>query len=153
MYTCGLRVSEATALQVNQINSDNHTLTIIGKGNKERLVPIADEMLQQLRHFWLTHRHPVYLFPNKSGSKIIWTGTLSKAFRSGVKKANLRQQDATPHSLRHSYATRLIEYGVDIAIVQRLLGHSSIKSTVIYTHLTAHTRERVQEVISFMMSR
>jgi len=151
MYVCGLRISEAVSLQVEQINSENNTLQIIGKGDRERLVPVPDSMLTQLRQQWLTHRHPRFLFPNKSGGNSIATSSLTKAFRSGLQLSKLKQQDATPHALRHSYGTRLMEHGVDIALVSKLLGHSSIKSTIIYTHLTAHSRKQVQEIITEMM--
>lgn len=150
MYICGLRISESTSLQISQIDSQANTLNIIGKGDKERIVPIPEAMLEQLRQVWKTHRHEQYLFLNKSASNSIAPNLLYKCFKNALDRSQLNPS-LTPHSLRHSFATRLVEKGVDISIVQRLMGHSSIKSTVIYTHLTAHTRTQVQEILNELM--
>ena len=152
MYVCGLRISEACTLQTKHIDGQSNTIRIIGKGNKERIVPIPDKMLNQLRTYWTTHRHPIYLFPNKSGNNRIAPSGVYKAFKQALIQANL-QPSATPHTLRHSYATELMMANVDLAVIQRLLGHESIKSTVIYTHLTAYTRDKVQEAIAKLMQR
>jgi len=151
MYVCGLRTSESISLQISQIDSQANTLTIIGKGDKERIVPIPEAMLEQLRQVWKSHRHERYLFLNKSATNHVAPNLLYKCFNDALRKANLNSS-LTPHSLRHCYATRLVEQGVDISIVQRLMGHSSIKSTVIYTHLTAHTRTQVKEVLNELMN-
>jgi len=95
-------------------------------------------MLEQLRQVWKTHRHEHYLFLNKSASNHVVPNLLYKCFKDALRKAEL-STSLTPHCLRHCFATRLVENGVDISIVQYLMGHASIKSTVIYTHLTAHS--------------
>ena len=151
MYICGLRISESTSLRISQIDSQANTLDIIGKGDKERIVPIPEAMLEQLRQVWKTHRHDQYLFLNKSASNHVAPNLLYKCFKNALLKANLTTS-LTPHCLRHCFATRLVEKGVDISIVQRLMGHSSIKSTVIYTHLTAHTRTQVKEILNELMN-
>jgi len=151
MYVCGLRISESTSLQVSQINRQEHTLNIIGKGNKERIVPIPEAMLKQLRQVWKTHRHECHLFLNKSASNHVVPNLLYKCFKDALRKAEL-STSLTPHCLRHCFATRLVENGVDISIVQHLMGHSSIKSTVIYTHLTAHTRTQVKKILDNLMN-
>lgn len=151
MYVCGLRISESTSLQICHINSQEHTLRIIGKGNKERIVPIPEAMLEQLRQVWKTHRHECHLFLNKSASNHIVPNLLYKCFKDALRKAEL-STSLTPHCLRHCFATRLVENGVDISIVQHLMGHASIKSTVIYTHLTAHTRTQVKEILDNLMN-
>jgi integrase/recombinase XerD len=150
MYICGLRISESTSLQIGHIDSQAHTLNIIGKGDKERLVPIPEAMLEQLRQVWKTHRHERYLFLNKSARNHIAPNLLYKCFNNALHKAQF-SASLTPHCLRHCFATRLVENGVDISIVQHLMGHSSIKSTVIYTHLTAHTRTQVKETLDKLM--
>lgn len=150
MYICGLRITESTSLQLSQIDSQAQTLHIIGKGDKERIVPIPEAMLEQLRQVWKTHRHEHHLFLNKSASNHIVPNLLYKCFNKALLKAEL-SSSLTPHCLRHCFATRLVENGVDISIVQHLMGHSSIKSTVIYTHLTAHTRTQVRETLDKLM--
>ncbi len=150
MYICGLRISESTSLQISQIDSQAQTLNIIGKGDKERIVPIPEAMLEQLRQVWKTHRHERHLFLNKSASNHVVPNLLYKCFNNALLKAEL-SSSLTPHCLRHCFATRLVENGVDISIVQHLMGHSSIKSTVIYIHLTAHTRTQVKETLDKLM--
>jgi integrase/recombinase XerD len=135
MYACGLRISEATRLEISAIDRANLVLRIVGKGNKERLVPLPQPVLDELSHLWLSHHNPRWRFPNRHGDAPLSTQVLSDTFAAAVVAAGIRR-GVTPHALRHSYATRLIENGVDIRVVQILLGHASIASTVIYTHLT-----------------
>jgi integrase/recombinase XerD len=132
MYACGLRISEATTLEVRAIDRANRVLHIVGKGNKERLVPLPQPMLDELGRLCRNRR---WLFPNRLGDAPLHRRVLSDTFASATVAAGI-QRRVTPHSLRHSYATRLIENGVDIRIVQILLGHANIASTAIYTHLT-----------------
>lgn len=147
MYFSGLRISEAVSLQVKAIDSKRMLLRIIGKGDKESLVPFPLALLAPMRAFWKTHKHPVWLFPAVHGRRHIPASSLGVAFRMAREAANL-PENITPHSLRHSFATRLIEMGVDIGVVQMLLRHSSIQSTLIYTHLTDPLRKDVQEKIN-----
>jgi len=133
-----------------------------GKGGKDRLVPLAPEMLADLRRFWRRHRHPRWLFPAlgsqwKAGKEPLAvrartaTGPLSasavqNAFRlalagSGIAKA------ATPHTLRHSYATHLLEEGVSIRLISQYLGHASLEVTLIYTHLSAVSEGQAVEAL------
>ena len=105
-------------------------------------------MLDALGHLWLTHRNPRWLFPNRSGDAPIDKRVLSDTFAAA---AGI-QRGVTPHCLRHSYATRLIENGIDIRIVQILLGHASITSTAIYTHLTMPTRASLHSLLDRMMT-
>jgi integrase/recombinase XerD len=138
IYACGLRISEGAGLQVKQIDSARMQLHIQGKGNKDRRVPLSELILQQLREFWATHRNPVWLFPKRTagGARApISTEQVSRAFKcalaeSGVPKA------ATVHTLRHSWATHLLEAGVNLQLIQQWLGHSSLQTTTLYTHLT-----------------
>lgn len=147
MYTCGLRTSEAVSLSIPCIDSKQMSLRIVGKGNKERIIPLPLAMLNPMRELWRTHRHPTWLFPNKQGSNHIADGVLCRAFRLACKEVGLADE-IKPHQLRHSYATRLLERGESLRVVQILLGHSSIRSTQIYTHLTEPLRQDVQERIN-----
>lgn len=143
IYACGLRISEGAGLQVDNIDSARRQLHIRqGKGNKDRRIPLPEETLAKLRQHWLRHRHPVWLFPARTRGGVranaktpMSTEGVSDAFKgalaeSGVKKA------ATVHTLRHSWATHLLESGVHLRLIQLWLGHSSPKTTAIYTHLT-----------------
>jgi len=151
MYACGLRISEATTLEVSAIDRANQVLRIVGKGNKERLVPLPQPVLDDLSGLWRTHRNPRWLFPNRRGDAPVNKRVLSDTFAAAAVAAGI-QRGVTPHCLRHSYATRLIENGVDIRIVQILLGHASIASTAIYTHLTTPTRVSLHSLLDRLMT-
>jgi site-specific recombinase XerD len=151
MYACGLRISEAATLEFSAIDSANLRLRIIGKGNKERLVPLPQAVLHELRILWRTHRHPRWLFPNRRGTDAADQQVLCRTFKAAAQKVGITRR-VTPHSLRHSYATRLLENGVDTRIVQILLGHSNIATTAIYTHLTEPTRISLRGVLDKVMS-
>jgi site-specific recombinase XerD len=103
-----------------------------------------------LRKFWTTHRNPRWLFPNQAGDGPIGRGALGRAFALAAREAGIAS--VTLHSLRHSYATRLIERRIDLRIVQILLGHGSIKTTTIYTHLTEPTRTSLTRILDELMT-
>jgi integrase/recombinase XerD len=151
MYACGLRISEAATLQIGAIDSANLLLRIIGKGDKQRLVPLPAPILDDLRSLWRTHRHPRWLFPSRDGANPVNQQVLARTFRAAARAANIKQP-ITPHSLRHSYATRLLEQGVDTRVVQILLGHANIATTAIYTHLTEPTRVSLRGVLDGLMT-
>jgi site-specific recombinase XerD len=151
MYACGLRISEATTLEIGAIDRANLVLRIVGKGNKERLAPLPQPVLDALGRLWQTHHNPRWLFPNRHGDAPINKRVLSDTFAAAVAAAGI-QRGVTPHCLRHSYATRLIENGIDIRIVQILLGHASIASTAIYTHLTTPTRVSLHGLLDRLMT-
>jgi integrase/recombinase XerD len=147
MYMLGMRISEAVKLSVDDIDSANMTIKIIGKGNKERYVPLPKGLLILLRKFWSTHKHPRWLFPNKWKRKHFSDTAVRNAMNAAKKEAQL-PESLTPHTLRHSYATRLTEAGVPLEVVRVLLGHSSIKTTQIYLHLTEPIRQQTQQKIN-----
>jgi site-specific recombinase XerD len=122
-------------------------LRIIGKGNKEQLVPFPNALLEPMREFWKTHRNQTWLFPDRFGLGHMPASSLGTAFRMARDIAHI-DSHVTPHCLRHSYATRLIEMGVDIGVVQMLLRHSSIQSTKIYMHLTEPLRQDIHKRIN-----
>jgi site-specific recombinase XerD len=151
MYACGLRISEATTLEIRAIDRANHVLRIIGKGDKERLVPLPQPALDELGCLWRTHRNRRWLFPNHTGDAPLNNRVLSRTFAAAARTAGI-QAGVTPHALRHSYATRLIENGIDTRIVQILLGHASIATTAIYTHLTTPTRASLHNLLDRLMT-
>jgi site-specific recombinase XerD len=149
IYSCGLRISEAVGLQVGDVDSQRMVLRVRGKGNKERQVPLAQPTLAALRQLWKAHRSRPWLFPQGLrphwGSRTagpIQAQNVRRAFQlarlqSGVTKP------ACVHSLRHSYATHLLEAGVQLLLIQEILGHRSPRTTTIYTHLTDQVRAQV----------
>jgi len=151
MYACGLRISEATTLEVGAIDRANLVLRITGKGDKERLVPLPQPILDELGPLWRTHRNRRWLFPNHFGDAPLNNRVLSRTFAAAARTAGI-QRGVTPHALRHSYATRLIENNIDTRVVQILLGHASIATTAIYTHLTTPTRASLQGLLDRLMT-
>jgi integrase/recombinase XerD len=142
--SCGLRLLEGVRLQVAQIDSARMQLHIqAGKGNKDRYVPLPPRLLPLLRQHWATHRNPVWLFPRPgtSGDQRATAtvpmeqSSLQKAFRRAVREAGIHKP-ACIHTLRHSWATHLLESGVNLHLIQVWLGHSSPQTTTLYTHLT-----------------
>jgi len=147
MYGCGLRIGEAAAVTVKDIDAERRVIRVVGKENKERLAPLPQKLLADLRRVWATHRHPVWLFANKRGSGHVDEGELYKVF-ARVRHEQGLDDTVKPHSLRHSFATRLMEQGVPAETVRILLGHASIRTTQTYLHLTEPIRSQVNEVVS-----
>jgi integrase/recombinase XerD len=150
MYACGLRVSEAATLEVAAIDGINSLVRVIGKGNKERRVPLPRPVLAELRRLWKTHGNRRWLCPNPRGSGPT-SVALWKTFQQAAREAGITRH-ASPHSLRHSYATRLLESGVDTRVVQILLGHANIATTAVYTHLTEPTRSSLKAILDKLMT-
>jgi integrase/recombinase XerD len=137
IYGCGLWISEAAALRVTAIDKTSGVLRVVGKGNEERVVPVPKEVHEGLRRMWQAkdYRDRRWLFPNGWRTGPVATHVLTRTFAEAVKAANLPGgRRATPHTLRHAYATRLFEKKVDTSVVQVLLGHEDIGTTTIYTH-------------------
>jgi integrase/recombinase XerD len=135
LYAAGLRLSEAAALTIADIDSQRMQLRIAsGKGAKERLVPLSTRLLAALRHYWKEVRSPKYLFPGKTFDVPLSPTTIQKTCKAAVQKSGILKA-VTPHTLRHSYATGLLEAGVDLLAISRLLGHKSFSTTMIYLHV------------------
>jgi len=135
-YGCGLRVSEVMHLRVADIDGPRNTLWVRhGKGNKDRGVPLPATLLNELRSYWREHRPPNWLFAGPTGQPLD-VSNLQRAFQKARRAAGLRQP-ATCHTLRHCYATHLLEAGTDLPTLQRLLGHSHLSTTLRYLHLRA----------------
>ena len=148
LYAIGLRFSELVGLQPDQLSLGQGLVRVIGKGGKERLVPLGDEAVDWLRRFIATGRRELLagqpcnaLFPTRRGA-----GMTRQAFWYRIKKHALAagiRQPLSPHTLRHAFATHLVNHGADLRVVQLLLGHSSLSTTQIYTHVA---RERLQSL-------
>ncbi|MGH9888020.1 MAG: tyrosine-type recombinase/integrase [bacterium] len=161
IYACGLRLRESLGLEVSAVDGARKLLHIrAGKGGRDRLVPIPDAALTRLRAFWRTHRDPVWLFPptprarrrtRADGAPLpIHPTTLQRAFTRAVADSGVRKR-AHVHTLRHSYATHLLEAGVPITLIQHYLGHSSPSTTAIYTHLTRALHAHALDPINGLM--
>jgi site-specific recombinase XerD len=160
-YSLGLRLEEARNLQVGDIDGKRMMVHIHrGKGAKDRYVPLPDYTLTWLRRHWLTHRHPRFLFPaegrdhkQSSFSKTpIQTSTVQKAISKVARQLNFKKKVST-HTLRHSYATHLLEAGVSLRVIQQYLGHSSLQTTMVYLHLTESHEVRARDVIERIFRR
>jgi integrase/recombinase XerD len=152
IYACGLRISEAVGIQVTDVDKTRMVLRVRGKGNKEREVPLCRKTLNALREFWKTHHSKPWLFPatmqrgsdRNAGS--IATPNVRWAFERALQKSGVNKP-AHVHSLRHSYATHLLEAGVQLRVIQEFLGHNSPTTTALYTHLSATTRDQARAAI------
>ena len=149
MLTLGLRIGDVLALTVESIDSSQMVLRVIGKRNKERILPLPETLLIALRRFWLSHGHPKWLFPNQKGTAPLAQRSLRDAFKQARDSVGLGKE-ITPHSLRHGFATHLLENGVDIRIVQMLLGHASLSTTQVYTHLTKPMQQTLRQQLDGM---
>ena len=136
VYGAGLRVSEAITLRVSDIDADRMTIRIeAGKGAKDRYVPLAARLLQDLRAYWTTTPPGVWLFANRHGTRPLDHTVAQKIYTMAKLRAGIQKQGGI-HALRHAFATHLLEAGVDLHTVQRLLGHRQISTTMRYFHLS-----------------
>jgi site-specific recombinase XerD len=152
MYACGLRISEAANLKASSIIRAQMVIKIIGKGDKERRVPLPQPVLADLEKLWYSHRNRTWVFPNQAGTGPVSPSVLFRSFSAAVTELGYTSRRPTPHILRHSYATRLMENGVDTRVVQVLLGHANIATTTIYTHLTEPTRASLRGLLDKIMT-
>ena len=159
IYACGLRSSKGMTLQVRDIDSQQMVVQVRhGKRGKDRYVPLPQRTLQMLREFWRRHRHPTWLFPapTKDGippataQKPMGVRGARSWFKAALEESGI-QKEASIRTLRHSYATHLLENGVDIRIIQGVLGHKSNKSTIRYTHLTDKTDQVLNKAVNKQM--
>ena len=148
LYATGLRVSELVSLQISQLNVTQGVIRVLGKGNRERLIPLGEEAVRWLTGFMsggrteiLLERSTEYLFPTRRGDRMtrqaFWHIIKRYARKAGINR------DLSPHTLRHAFATHLLNHGADLRVVQMLLGHSDLSTTQIYTHVA---RERMKEL-------
>lgn len=140
IYSAGLRVSEVCALKITDIDSDRMQIKIRqSKGNKDRYVILSENILIGLRKYYKSNKPKVYLFNGKEKGKPLGHGAVQQTFRLAMKKAKINKE-ASVHTLRHTYATHLLEDGVDIVTIKELLGHSNIETTMMYLHVAKINR-------------
>ena len=147
MYATGMRVGEAVQLRVADIDSRRMTILVSrGKGNKQRLVPLSQKLLTELRLFWKTHRNPVWLFPSRRPDRPLTAAAAGRTLQRAKLRAGLKRRFST-HVLRHTFATELLEAGVDLFSIQKILGHRSLSTTATYTHVRrSHLQEACQSL-------
>lgn len=153
LYSAGLRLSEAANLQLNDIDSQRMQLNIrSGKGSKQRLVPLSPRLLKELREYWKVYKPTMFLFPGKTPDRAYAQTSIQKTIKVSARKAGIKK-NVTPHTLRHSYATGLLEAGVDILTISRLLGHSSFATTMIYLHVRRSHFQRTPSPLDWLPTR
>ncbi len=160
VYTCGLRLQEALHLEVCDIDSDRMMIHVHrGKGAKDRLVPLPHTTLGVLRTHWRTHRNPRLVFPAcgrdgrgaASATTPMAKSSVQGAFRAAKHQAGITKRAVSVHTLRHAYATHLLEAGVNLRVIQKHMGHSSLESTMVYLHLTNKGHEDAYALIDSVM--
>ena len=143
IYSSGLRISELLNLKIQDIDSDRMRIYIKGsKNNRDREVMLSEKILELLRKYFREYKSKEYLFEGQKGGAYS-ARSVQEILKKALKKAGIKKH-ATVHTLRHSFATHLIENGTDIRIVQELLGHKNIKTTQIYTHITDQTKRKIK---------
>ena len=161
IYSLGLRLSEGVNLRISDMDTAHMRVHIRNaKGNKDRMVPLPEQTLYLLRRYWLTHRNPNRMFPAvhlglKKKSYVdrsMDKGGVQTAFKIALKDCNIHKK-ATVHTLRHSYATHLVEAGVNLRLIQAFLGHASPNTTIIYAHLSKPSLDNSGEKIQRLMDR
>ena len=160
IYAGGLRLLEGARLQVADIDSGRMVLHIHGKGKQDRYVPLPAPILPRLRTYWRTHRSPEWMFPAPTRRGLahslahhggpVTRSSLQSALQRAVRKSGIAKR-AHVHTLRHSYATHLLEAGVNLRIIQEILGHRSLRTTQLYTHLTGPVRATLTDPLNDLM--
>ena len=163
IYSCGLRLSEGTHLRVEDIDGDRGFISVRKSkghmGNKDRNVPLPQKTLELLREQWKSHRNKVWIFPSAGhcgknmpyATKPVSNSSVQAALRSALKSAGINKK-ATVHSLRHSWATHLLEAGINLRLIQAWLGHSTPATTSVYTHLTEKATTMAVKSINELMA-
>jgi site-specific recombinase XerD len=160
VYACGLRLQEAQCLEVSDIDRPRMMVHVHrGKGAKDRFVPLPESTLTMLRRHWTSHRHPRLLFPAvgrgrnhaASAAAPLPKSSVQGAFRQAQSAAGIGKRDLSVHTLRHSYATPLLEAGVNLRVIQQSLGHTQLETTMVYLHLTHKGQEDAYARINTLM--
>lgn len=157
IYACGLRLQEGVRLQVGDIDGERLVLQVRGgKGNKDRYVPLPPRSLEWLRDFWRSHRHPTWRFPSPHHTEAcsdrpMDESGVQRALRAALQESGVTKA-ATVHTLRHSWATHLLEAGVNLRTIQGYLGHASPTTTALYTHLTRNLEGQVVEAVNQVLA-
>jgi integrase/recombinase XerD len=155
-YACGLRISELLNLQVTDIDSVRMVVNVRqGKGAKDRQVPLSARLLRELRQWWYGHRTKPWLFPGMTADsrhRPMNTTSVQRMVKQVMRRAQLKKV-ASMHTLRHSYATHLLEAGVDVVTLQKLLGHNALSTTARYLHLSRRQMQRLPDLLAMPTER
>jgi site-specific recombinase XerD len=160
VYSLGLRLHEGLYLQVADIDGQRLQVHVHrGKGAKDRYVPLPEETLELLRAYWKTHRNPTWRFPatgrdqkqRPAATEPMSRNSAQGAFRKAKQRAGITKTGVAIHTLRHSYATHLLEAGVNLRLIQRYLGHTRLETTMVYLHLTQKGHEDAYQRINSLM--
>ena len=160
VYSLGLRLQEALSLQVSDIDGQCLQVHVHrGKGAKDRYVPLPEDTLALLRTYWKTHRNKTWLFPatgrdqkqSSSATSPMRRTSVQGAFRKAKQRAGITKTGVAIHTLRHSYATHLLEAGVNPRLIQRYLGHTQLETTMVYLHLTHKGHDDAYERLNSLM--
>lgn len=150
IYSAGLRLGEVVRLQINDIDSKRMLIKVIqGKGRKDRYTLLSDVALKQLRKYYSIYKPERWLFPGGKEGSYLTERSVQKIFERACQKAKIRS-DVSVHTLRHSFATHLLESGTDLRYIQELLGHSSSKTTEIYTHVTEKKLSNIRSPLDYL---
>ena len=150
MYATGMRVAEATALSVRDVDSQRMSILVArGKGNKQRLVPLSHTLLLELRLWWRAHRNPHWMFPGSRPDRPLHHSTIQRSWKGAVRHVGLKKPACT-HSLRHTFATELLEGGIDLLTIQKILGHTSVRTTAKYTHVRRDHLQATCQVLDLL---
>jgi integrase/recombinase XerD len=144
-FGAGLRIREACRLRIEDIDSKRMVLRVRGKGNKERYSLLSPRLLEVLRSYWRLAKPRTWLFPGRTRDGHLSPDSARQVFKQALSKAGLQHKKCTPHTLRHCFATFLLDSGTDLVMIQALLGHSSIATTSRYTHVSV---TRLQQTTS-----
>jgi integrase/recombinase XerD len=152
IYACGLRLSEGVHLKVQDIDSTRMLLWVRnGKGGKDRCVPLPERLLELLREYWGLRRPRIYFFTSQKSREPLSVTTLQKTFKIVLLQSGIHKE-ASIHTLRHSYATHLLERGINLRVIQELLGHQSPQTTARYTHLTDKSFHTLAETVNRLVA-
>lgn len=153
IYSGGLRVGEVVRLKAKDIDSERMLIRVVqGKGRKDRYTLLSEVALKQLRKYYRLYEPEIWLFPGQDPQKFLTERTVGKVFQNACEKANIRK-DASVHTLRHSFATHLLEGGTDLRFIQELLGHASSRTTEIYTHVTTKNITKIESPLDKLWDR
>lgn len=151
IYACGLRIEEVLHLRVSDIDSSRRVIVVRqGKGGKDRLVPLSPRLLAELRSYWLWYRPKTWLFPGQRADQPLSATGLQRLCQRLVAHLGFSKR-ATPHTLRHSFATHMLEAGVDLRTLQAILGHNSLETTAIYLHVSTQRLQHLPSLLDHLM--
>ena len=144
LYSTGMRLSEIASLKITDIDSKNMRLKVVqGKGAKDRYTILSEQVLQELRAYYIIYKPAIYLFNGSGKGRPISHRSIQHLVQKALAQAGLNSKNYTVHTIRHSFATHLVDHGTDLHTVKELLGHSTLQTTMRYMHLTTTRRQGI----------